>query len=317
MTWLGPGKDLLRPDIFRKVAEAGFSINMSFLGDRESNLKALDLARDAGLALMIYDDRVAKLVENASLPLAPLAQVVADYRNHSAFFGYYILDEPNASKFGRLGEIVRTLAALDPLHPAYINLFPTYANAQQLGTETYEQHVAAYLAAVKPAFISYDHYPITDKGLRGDYYRNLEIIRTAALEKHLPFWAFTLSVPHAIYLQPTAARLRLQLFSDLVYGARDSNISPTPRRPETTMTGNRPSSTRKAKPTSSYDLARQVNAEIGPLKHLSCAGNPKASFTTSRCPKGPARFLPTAPSDRSRTLRPSLGCSKTGRTLMS
>ncbi len=180
MTWLGPGKDLLRPEIFKKIAAAGFSINMSFLGDQASNLKALDLARDAGLTLMIYDDRVAKLVEDASLPLNPLDQVVADYKNHPALFGYYVLDEPNASKFDRLGEIVRYLAAKDPLHPAYINLFPTYANSQQLGTETYEQHVAAYLAKVRPAFVSYDHYPITDKGLRDDYYLNLEIIRAAA-----------------------------------------------------------------------------------------------------------------------------------------
>ena len=180
MTWLGPGKDLLRPDVFKKVAEAGFSVNMSFLGDRESNLKALDLAREAGLTLMIHDDRVAKLVEDASLPLAPLDQVVADYKNHPALFGYYILDEPNASKFPRLGEIVRYLEAKDPLHPAYINLFPTYANSQQLGTETYEQHVAAYMKTVRPTFLSYDHYPITDKGLRPDYYRNLEVIRAAA-----------------------------------------------------------------------------------------------------------------------------------------
>ena len=292
MTWLGPGKDLLRPDIFRKVAEAGFSINMSFLGDRESNLKALDLARDAGLALMIYDDRVAKLVEDASLPLAPLAQVVADYRNHSAFFGYYVLDEPNASKFGRLGEIVRTLAALDPLHPAYINLFPTYANAQQLGTETYEQHVAAYLAAVKPAFISYDHYPITDKGLRGDYYRNLEIIRTAALEKHLPFWAFTLSVPHAIYLPPTAARLRLQLFSDLVYGARGLQYFTY-----ATPTGNdydwKPALIdAQGKPTSSYDLARQVNAEIRAIEILVLRWESTAVFHSEPLPEG-TRPLPS------------------------
>lgn len=303
MTWLGPGKDLLMPEIFKKIAAAGFSINMSFLGDQASNLKALDLARDAGLTLMIYDDRVAKLVEDASLPLNPLDQVVADYKNHPALFGYYVLDEPNASKFDRLGEIVRYLAAKDPLHPAYINLFPTYANSQQLGTETYEQHVAAYLAKVRPAFVSYDHYPITDKGLRDDYYLNLEIIRRAAQEQSLPFWAFTLSVPHAIYLPPTAARLRLQLFSDIVYGARGLQYFTY-----ATPTGNdydwKPALIdAQGNPTPSHDLARQVNAEIRAIEKQILRWTSEAVYHSEPLPDGtcplpsgtPVRTVKNAP----------------------
>ena len=317
MTWLGPGKDLLRPEVFKKVAEAGFSVNMSFLGDRESNLKALDLARDAGLTLMIYDDRLAKLVEDASLPLTPLDQIVADYKNHPALYGYYVLDEPNASKFPRLGEIVRYLAAKDPLHPAYINLFPTYANSQQLGTETYEQHVAAYMKTVQPAFLSYDHYPITDKGLRPDYYRNLEVIRTAAndaatLERGsearssaaepdpqakpgassaVPFWAFTLSVPHAIYLPPTLGRLRLQLFSDIAYGARGLQYFTY-----ATPTGNdydwKPALIdAQGRPTQSHDLARQVNAEIRAIESLVLRWKSEAVFHSEPLPEG-TRPLP-------------------------
>jgi hypothetical protein len=292
MTWLGPGKDLLTAEIFKKIADAGFSINMSFLGDKASNLKALDLARDAGLTLMIYDDRVAKLVEDASLPLAALDEVVTDYKSHPALYGYYVLDEPNASKFDRLGEIVRHLAAKDPLHPAYINLFPTYANSQQLGTETYEQHVAAYLAKVRPAFVSYDHYPITDKGLRADYYRNLEIIRRAAHEQVLQFWAFTLSVPHAIYLPPTAGRLRLQLFSDLAYGARGLQYFTY-----ATPTGNdydwKPALIdAQGNPTPSHNLARQVNAEIRAIEKLVLRWTSEAVYHSEPLPEG-TRALPS------------------------
>jgi hypothetical protein len=298
MTWLGPGKDLLTPDVFKKIGEAGFSINMSFLGDKASNLKALDLARDAGIKLMIYDDRLAKLVEDASLPLSPLDQVVADYKNHPALFGYYVLDEPNASKFPRLGEIVRYLAAKDPLHPAYINLFPTYANAQQLGTETYEQHVAAYLEAVKPAFISYDHYPITDKGLRADYYRNLEIIRAAAMGRRIPFWAFTLSVPHAVYLPPSAARLRLQLFSDIVYGARGLQYFTY-----ATPAGNdydwKPALIdARGNPTPSYDLARRINAEIRAIEALALHWSSAGVYHSDPLPEG-TRSLPSDAAVRS------------------
>ena len=46
---------------------------------------------------------------------------------------YYITDEPGAAAFAGLGRLVAYLRERDPGHLAYINLFPTYANEQQLG----------------------------------------------------------------------------------------------------------------------------------------------------------------------------------------
>jgi hypothetical protein len=154
------------------------------------------------------------------LPLETLTGVVKDYRNHPAFYGYFVTDEPNASKFARLGAIVERLRGLDPDHPAYINLFPIYVNETQLGTPTFEEHVARYLDTVHPPFLSFDHYPVMKTGLRRDYYRNLEIVRRMAMERGLDLWAFTLVTPHAVYPPPTAGHIRLQLFSDIVYGAK-------------------------------------------------------------------------------------------------
>ena len=49
MTWPGPDASLLNAEAFRLVSGAGFSVNASFLGSREGNLKALDLAQQAGI----------------------------------------------------------------------------------------------------------------------------------------------------------------------------------------------------------------------------------------------------------------------------
>jgi hypothetical protein len=46
---------------------------------------------------------------------------------------YFITDEPGAGAFPGLGKLVAYLRERDPAHLAYINLFPTYANEQQLG----------------------------------------------------------------------------------------------------------------------------------------------------------------------------------------
>jgi hypothetical protein len=267
MTWPGPDASLLNLETFRLVAEAGFSVNMSFLGGREANLKALDLARAAGLRLMVQDDRISQLVDS-TLPLHVLTLVVADYKDHPAFYGYCITDEPNASRFERLGLIVRRLRELDPAHPAYINLFPTYANEQQLGTPTYEDHVARYLATVRPPFLSFDHYPVTRSGLRPDYYRNLEIVRRMAMERGLDLWAFTLVTPHAVYPPPTLGHIRLQLWSDIAYGAKALQYFTfvTPGGTDFDWGGGLVD--KQGRPGPAYPLAREANAEVRRVEGL-------------------------------------------------
>ncbi|MGZ7066025.1 MAG: hypothetical protein ACXVI6_06695, partial [Candidatus Aminicenantales bacterium] len=268
MTWPGPDADLLSAATFRLVAEAGFSVNFSSLGARDVNFKALELAGAAGLKLMIQDDRISKLLEDGALPLDILAGVVKDYRNHPAFYGYFVTDEPNASRFERLGAIVGRLRALDPDHPAYINLFPTYANETQLGTRTYEEHVARYLDTVHPPFLSFDHYPVMRTGLRADYYRNLEIVRRMAIERGLDLWAFTLVTPHAVYPPPTAGHIRLQLFSDIAYGAKGLQYFTFGTPGGTDYEWGSGLIGKDGRPGPAYPLAREINAEIRRIEGL-------------------------------------------------
>ncbi len=268
MTWGGPDAALLTPEVFRGMAAAGFNVNFSALGDDALNLKVLDLARAAGMKALVHDTRIQKLVEDEILPLDPLEAVVRDYQNHPALFGYYIQDEPSAGKFTRLGQIVRRLAALDPRHPSYINLFPTYANEQQLGVKTYEEHYSRYLEAVRPPFVSYDHYPVTTEGLRRDYYRNLEIIRRGAMDKGLDWWAFTLSTAHGPYPQATAAHIRLQLFSDLAYGAKALQYFTYATPKGTDFAWQSGLMKPDGMPGPSYEAAREVNAEVRRIEKL-------------------------------------------------
>lgn len=313
MAWHGPGIDLLSAEMMKKIADAGFTINMSFLGNREANLRALNMAQAAGLSLLVHDARISKLVEDATLPLDALELVVADYKDHPAFFGYYVLDEPNAAKFGRLAEIVRYLEVKDPAHPAYVNLFPTYANAAQLGAETYEEHVAAFLKTVRPPFLSYDHYPVTSNGLRADYYRNLEVIRAQAAAHGIPFWAFTLSVGHAVYPTPAEGHIRLQLFSDIAYGAKgleyftfatplgtDYDWKPALIDPQGTET-----------PT--FALARTINREIQNLGPLILRWTSEAVFHSEPFPEGTSPLPADGPVRAVRNAPVVIGLFKDGR----
>lgn len=220
MAWHGPTRQQTSLEAFQQLKNAGFSINFSNYGERDFNLQALDWAAQAGIQLLLADPRLDYLVQNRFAPLHRLDSLVLDYQKHPAFFGYYLKDEPSQYEFERLAEVAKYLRQKDPIHPSYINLFPTYASPLQLGADSYFAYVQNFLDQVQPHFLSFDHYPILEKGLRPDFYQNLEIIRRAALGKRIPFWAFTLSVPHSPYPTPHITHLRLQLYSALAYGAR-------------------------------------------------------------------------------------------------
>lgn len=286
MTWPGPDPALLSPATFRLVADAGFSVNMSFLGGREANLKALDLARASGLRLMVQDDRISHVLDDPATSLDILASIAKDYRSHPAFYGYFVTDEPSASKFGRLGAIVIRLKQLDPGHPAYINLFPTYANETQLGTPTYEEHVARYLDTVRPPFLSFDHYPVMMSGLRPDYYRNLEIVRRMAMERGLDFWAFTLVTPHAVYPPPSAGHIRLQLFSDIAYGAKGLQYFTFATPGGTDYNWGSGLIDKEGRPGPAYALAREINAEIRRIEGLILRWHSLAVYHSEPVPEG-------------------------------
>jgi hypothetical protein len=109
-------------------------------------------------------------------------------------------------------------------HPGvwpYINLFPNYADASQLGTNTYDEYVEKFVETCRPPVLSYDHYAIFEGGgMRGEYFANLESMRRAALKHKLPFWQIVLSVGCLNYREPTAADMRFQVYTSLAYGAR-------------------------------------------------------------------------------------------------
>jgi hypothetical protein len=111
--------------------------------------------------------------------------------------------------------------------------------------------------------LSFDHYPILRKGLRGEWYENLEMVARLARDLEKPFWAFAMSVAHAEYPIPTVANLRLQVFSNLAYGAQMIQYFTywTPLPPSALKFNNAPIDIHGNR-TLVYDRVRQLNEEI-------------------------------------------------------
>ena len=195
---------------YLELKESGITHNLSFFNDAESMSGALDTAWKAGIKMIVYCPELKTATE----------KTVKRFMNHPAVAGYMLRDEPNRSDFPELAEWAKKIRKTDDNHFCYLNLFPNYATEEQLGTKTYQEHVDLFVREVPVQFISFDHYPVLGDSLRANWYENLEIISEAARKAGKPFWAFALSVAHGKYPVPTIAQLRLQVFSDLAYGAQ-------------------------------------------------------------------------------------------------
>lgn len=186
----------------------------------------LDGAARHGLRAMLQDGLLSPATLDDAAKRAQLDALIDRVKGHPALYAYFITDEPSATAFPGLGRLVAYLRERDPAHLAYINLFPTYASNEQLGTTgdvvtAYREHLRQYIEVVKPGLISYDHYHFFKSGDGDQYFLNLGMIRQAALDAGLPF----LNIIQAdtiieSWRLPNAQELRWLIYTTLAYGGR-------------------------------------------------------------------------------------------------
>lgn len=186
----------------------------------------IDVAARHGLRAMLQDGLLSPASLDDPAKKAQLDALIDRVKNHPALEAYYIIDEPNASAFPALGKLVAYLRERDPAHLAYINLFPTYANNDQLGTKgdvvtAYREHLRQYVEVVKPELISYDHYHFFKDRDGEQYFLNLALIRQAALDAHVPFLnIIQASDGEKVWRFPNGDEMRFLVYTTLAYGGR-------------------------------------------------------------------------------------------------
>ena len=206
--WVDPPMDDRADERYAEIAEANFTLVIGGFGARtpEQVRRQLELCEKYDLKAVV-----------ATNGLTPDA-----YPESPACWGYSVVDEPNASRFPELAQRIAQIRAARPGRFGYINLFPNYANAAQLGNETYDQHVSSFMEIVNPDVLSMDHYPILHPGSdsRKSYCDNLAVMREYALKYDVPFWNFFNSMPYGPHMDLTEGGLRWQIFTSLAYGAK-------------------------------------------------------------------------------------------------
>lgn len=244
---------------YQEMREAGITHNF-VRGIRSITelLTDLDAAQETGIKKFVWCPELVTDTE----------ETVKRLMHHPALAGYHLSDEPHSSKFQELGALVRKIQAIDSTHACYINILSRDLPASMWGTGTYQEYVQAFIKEVPLPFLSFDQYPIrvNDNGIRwvSEYWHTtLEVFSDEAKKAGKPFWAFALTASHYAYPVPTLNDLRLQVYTNLAYGAQGIQyfnwmaVNTEFKSPPIEHDGSK---------TVVYDIVKEMNREI---KHLS------------------------------------------------
>ncbi len=255
VAWLGPPEPHANIERYTELSEAGFNYNLSTSSSIDQVAKVLEVATHSGVKVFI---RCPELKKDPKM-------VAKKFMSHPGLAGYYLQDEPSAKQFDELAEWAKVIQAVDSIHPTYINLFPSYASIDQLGTKTYSSHIKEFIDKVPSQFLSFDHYPILKDGIRSSWYKDLEIVSRESIIAGMPFWSFALTVAHGPYPVAELEHLRLQVFSNLAYGTQGIQYFTywTPR--DSRYNFNTGPINHDGSQSIVYDRVKQVNREVQEL----------------------------------------------------
>ena len=207
--WFGPGcpgtnrLSLAMTDAWaRQLKEGGFNTVWA------RNPEELEIAARQGLRVIYSVDPTtewAKIDLDDPAQKAALTERINRVKNHPALYIYEHYDEAAADLFPGLARVKEYIHELDPHHPCWHNLLPTYANHKQLGVggkdnepqrmgfgsdkiAAYWEHVRLFCDIYQPALITYDYYQFKTNGDKIEYFLNLGIIQQNAAARGVPFW---------------------------------------------------------------------------------------------------------------------------------
>jgi hypothetical protein len=205
--------------VARQMKEGGF--NLVWCSEQE-----MDTAQRHGLRVLLRDALLRPETLGSPAELAKLDALIARVKTHPSLYAYWIIDEPGAALFPGLGRLVAYLRGQDPAHLADINLFPTYANNDQLGVKgdteaAYREYLRQFIETVKPDLLSYDHYHFAVGHDSDQFFLNLGLIRRAALDAGIPFLNIVQGCSWEPGMRvPNGDEMRWLNYTSLAYGAQ-------------------------------------------------------------------------------------------------
>ncbi len=212
LAWYGIPESQTSVERYNEMHDAGITHSLSFFSNADEAARALDAAEKANVKILLSCPELKSDPE----------KTVCRFMKYPALAGYHLVDEPSIHQFSELGQWAKKIQSVDDKHFCYVNMLPNFASSDQLGTSDYKDYVQSYLQQIPVQFVSFDCYPVLKTGILKNWFDNLELISRESNNAKLPFWAFALTTNYDNdHVTPqTLAAMRLQVYSNLAYGAQ-------------------------------------------------------------------------------------------------
>jgi hypothetical protein len=255
--WAGPGSSSPMTEAAAKqLADGGW--NVAWCHENE-----LDVVGKFKLRGQLSHPLLSPATLDDPAKLKELDELIGRVSKHPALYFYFLGDEPSAKNFPGMQRLVDYLRKKDPKHPAYINLFPTYASNEQLGAQgdtvtAYKKYVGRFVDTVHPSLLSYDHYQFAKDHDLDDYFLNLGLMRRAAQDAKTPFLNIVQACTWTPAMRETnEAEMRYLVYTTLAYGAQGISYYVY------SHPGHSPGiATEGGKPTRVYDWLKPLNRDF-------------------------------------------------------
>ena len=285
--WGGYSQEEATVEKFLEAKDAGFTHLTQWCETPADARRALDEAEKAGIKLIVGLGNHYGL-ERMSAEAEAFTAAVKD---SPALEYYYITDEPHIKLAEKIRDCVKRYEELDTKHPCYVNLFGAMCDRwnrndvkrqrKYTGCDTVEEYLRRFYDIVPLKMVSFDFYPVLsfkplmdgDFRLHGQrvflkerWYETLEKESAIGRERKIPMFAFVLATAHRHYPEndypvPTMAHMRLQLYSNLAYGAQGIQYFKYVQQREYSGFNNAPILV-NGRRSPVFDLVRELNKEI-------------------------------------------------------
>jgi len=224
--WIYGATSLDKEEQFAEIKDCGFNqVIMQRSGDAELFHNHCKWLAKYELKALWHDPNYH--ISDEVTPEGAEALIKIDensYAHCDITWGHMLRDEPNAALFDALAVAYDCYDAQTDDKIPYINLFPSYANEQQLGTPTYEEHLKQFFDKVDPQlYTSVDIYPLNiASSINSDYFYNLDVFATECRTRGIPFGVYIQSVSfNKNKRTPDEQEMRWQAYCALSFGAQD------------------------------------------------------------------------------------------------
>lgn len=269
--WSVHPSELIDPQKCARAREMGLDIAYVHPPkDSDSLLELLDVCEQNNVGVFYFDPSVYGITEDHYWMIP---QKTASYARHPALYGIVLRDEPGVYDFPRLARLTRVCKEMETNAIPVINLYPDYANRDQLNGVTYEEYIDRFAREVDLPYLSYDYYPLSDDGVKhrvtDSYLTNFETVARACRKYRKDLWFFIQAMGfNQIMRIPTEEELRWQVYVAVSFGTKVLQLfcyaTPDDAGGEVFLSA---LIDRNSQKTERYDLMKKIIAEMHGFDH--------------------------------------------------